>query len=78
MHLLLLDISGELYAIDTGSTNGTYLVRERDARGREGEFMAVGTDVGLPGQRIRSVRLEAGTTLVLGYDFACLRWQPEE
>ena len=76
VHLLLLDIAGELYAIDTGSTNGVYLVDEPGSQRRSESFMAEGTDVGLPGQRIRSVRLEAGATLLLGHGYACLRWAP--
>lgn len=76
VHLLLIDVAGELYAIDTGSTNGTYLLPGYRSRPHEGDFMAIGTDTASHGQRIRSVRLEAGMTLVLGYEYACLRWQP--
>jgi hypothetical protein len=57
VHLLVIEIEGRLYAVDTASTHGTWLGKES--------------------REVRITRMEAGTQLVLGQDFATLRWSPE-
>jgi hypothetical protein len=57
VHLLVIEIDGRLYAVDTASTHGTWLGGES--------------------REVRISRMEAGTQLVLGQDFATLRWSPE-
>lgn len=57
VHLLVIEIEGRLYAVDTASTHGTWL--------------------GKDGREVRITPMEAGTQLILGQDFATLRWSPE-
>lgn len=62
VHVLVLDVDGVLYAIDTGSTNGIYTLGRQQAGGH--------------GDEVRVAPLGPGAELVLGDDLARMEWRP--
>lgn len=73
VHLLLVEVGGELYAIDTASTNGTFL---RAGGGPPGLGAGTAVDVGEDWEEVRIAALGSGAELSLGEGLAMLRWRP--
>jgi hypothetical protein len=78
VHLLLLGIGGDIYAIDTASTNGTYVFRGSERPWAEGSALEPGAAESADWEEVRILPLAAGTELCLGEELARLAWRPAE